>query len=223
MAESLPAMDYFLARLPVFRKLPPEALEELSRRLPLQGFARREAVFEEGGAPRAVHLLRSGLVKAVKYSPAVEPFAMEIIVPGQLFGMIAVMDKKPYPVSAVALKESEAYRMPAAVFEELVRRHPDFSRQVYSEIGNHLRHAQAMRSLAREPVDKRLAYLLCRLSESMGRELPFRREDMAEMATCTQETAIRTLAAFRKKRLISAGWKRITVLQPARLKALSGA
>jgi len=54
----------------------------------------------------------------------------------ELFGMIAVMDKKAYPVSAVPLKPTEAYRIPAGAFENLLRKHPDLSREVYAGVGD---------------------------------------------------------------------------------------
>lgn len=214
-------MDYFLARHPAFQRLPAAELAELQRVSPLKSYGKGEPVFEEGAPPDAVHLLRSGLIKAVKYSPGVEPFAMEIITPGQLFGMIAVMDKKAYPVSALPLKPTEAYRIPAAAFEALLRRHPDLSREVYAGVGDHLRQAQTLRSLFKAPVEQRIAYILSLLAVSVGRTLDIRREEVAELVGCTAETAIRTLIGLKKKKLIASGWKKITILEPERLKALS--
>lgn len=214
-------VDYFLAGHPAFKRLPPAELAALQRALRLKEYEKGEPVFEEGRSPDAVYLLKSGLIKAVKYSAGVEPFAMEIITPGQLFGMIAVMDKKDYPVSAVPLKLSEAYRIPAAAFEALLRRHPDLSREVYAGVGGHLRQAQTLRSLFKAPVEKRIAYVLYLLAGSVGRTLEIRREEIAELVGCTPETAIRTLIALRRKKLIASGWKRIAILEPERLKELS--
>ncbi|OGR75164.1 MAG: hypothetical protein A2X40_01425, partial [Elusimicrobia bacterium GWC2_65_9] len=209
--------DPFLARLPAFKKLPAPVLAEISGRLILRKYRKGEPVFEEGSLADAVHLLRTGLVKAVKYSPNSELSAMEIIGPGQLFGMIAVMDDKPYPVSAIPLSTSEAYRIPSATFASLLADHPGFSKQVYALVGDHLRQSQALRALSGETVDRRIAYVLCVLSESMGAVLPVRREDIAEIAGCSQATAIRTLVAFRKRGIISSGWKRVTILDTRRL------
>lgn len=214
-------MDYFLARHCAFKRLPLAALTELQRVALLKEYEKGEPIFEEGSAPDAVYLLRSGLVKAVKYSPDVEPFAMEIITPGQLFGMIAVMDRKAYPVSAVPLKRAEAYRIPAGAFEDLLRKHPDLSREVYAGVGDHLRQAQTLRSLFKAPVKKRIAYVLSLLAVSVGRTLDIRREEIAELVGCTPETAIRALIGFRKKKLIASGWKRIAILEPDRLKAMA--
>jgi CRP-like cAMP-binding protein len=196
-------------------------LDDLGRRLVLRGYRKGEAVFEEGAPADAVYLLRAGLVKAVKYSPSSEISSMEIIGPGQLFGMIAVMDDKPYPVSAIPLSASKVYRIPAQLFSALLSAHPDFSKHVFAAVGEHLRQSQDLRSLAGETVERRVAHVLLVLSQSMGAVLPVRREDIAEIAGCSQETAIRTIADLRKKGLVSTGWKRVTLLDPRRLKALT--
>lgn len=215
-------MDYVLARHKAFALIAPKTLENVLPIISLKRFERGEMLFEEGDPPQAVYLLRSGLVKAVKYSPRSDSPIMEMIAPGRMFGMIAVMDQKPYPVSAIPLKRSEVYRIPANVFTELLEKYPSFSKEIYAEIGGHIRHAQALRSLSQEPVERRIARVLLLLSESMGMELSLRRQDLAELATCTPETAIRTLVNFRKKKLVSSAWKCVTILDIGRLKLLSG-
>lgn len=212
-------MDYSLARLPVFRGLPPAELAGLERLFKLRTFAKGAFVFEEGEKAGGVYLLRSGLVKAVKYSPQDEPVIMQIIAPGHLFGMLAVMDEKSYPVSAVCVHDCEAYFIREADFSGLLARHPAFSKAVYAEMGLHLRHGQALRALAKEPADRRIAFLLWLLSGTMGRELKLRREDIAEMAGTTAATATRVLIGLRAKKLIAARWKRITIEKPGPLKA----
>lgn len=215
------AVDFFLAGLPVFRRLPESALERLSQALHLRRCRKGEAVFTDEDAPDSVYLLKSGLIKAVKYSPREAPVIMELIAPGGLFGMIAVLERKPYPVSAVCIQDCEVYRIGVADFEDLMKRHPDFAREVYQEIGRHLRHGQTLRSLAKEPAEKRITYILWMLSQLVGKDLPILRGDIAEMAGTSEETAIRCLIDLRRRKLISSRWKRITVLQPERLKALS--
>ncbi len=213
-------MDYFLARLPLFKRLPEDVLERLSRALRLSRYAKGQAVFMDGDPPKSVYLLKSGLIKAVKYSPREDPVIMEIIVGGGLFGMIAVLDQKAYPVSAVCIRDCEVYEIPAGVFEGLLKGHQDFSRAVYSEIGEHLRQSHALRAMARETVSRRIAYILHLLSNSVGKDLAILREDVAEMSGSTQETAIRVLAEFRRKKIISSGWKKISILRPEKLAAL---
>jgi len=214
-------MDSFLNQLPFMNKLPPQAREQAMRNFVLRKYAKGAFIFEEGDPPDAVYLVRSGLVKVMKYSAGAEPVAMELIVPGGLFGMAAVLDKKPFPVSTRTLSPAEIYSIPAPLFESMLKTYPAFSQEVFTDMGNHLRHSQTLRSMALKPVEKRIAYILFLLHSLIGKDLPVRREDVAEMAGSTVGTSIRTLADFRKQKLISSGWKRITVLNPSGLQKLA--
>lgn len=211
-------VDEYLASLPFLKGLARPDLERVSRAFLPRKLARGRTVFAEGDPADAAYLLKSGLVKAVKLSPKDAPVILEIIVPGHLFGMMAALDKKPYPVDAVCLQDCEVYRVRTADFAELMRRHPPFSEAVYAEVGEHLRHSQALRAMAKESADRRIGYILWMLSLSLGREMRLGREEIAEMAGTTVETAIRVLGRFRAAGLVAARWKRVTVLKPEALR-----
>ncbi|MDE2491374.1 MAG: Crp/Fnr family transcriptional regulator [Elusimicrobia bacterium] len=211
-------MDPYLSRLSFLKGLGAADLERVSRAFLLRRRARGEVVFSEGAPADAAYLLRSGLVKAVKLSPKDDPVILEIIVPGHLFGMMPVLDRRPYPVDAVCLQDCEVYRIRAADFAELLRRHPPFSQAVYGEVGEHLRHSQALRALVKEPAERRISYILWLLSSTLGPEMHLGREEVADMAGTTVETAIRVLGRLRADGLIEARWKRIKVLKPDALR-----
>jgi CRP-like cAMP-binding protein len=88
-------------------------------------------------------------------------------------------------------------------------------------MGNHVRHMQTLRSMAMKPVENRIAYIVYLLQSLIGKDIAVRREDIAEMASVTVGTAIRTLADFRKKKWIASGWSRITVLNAPALQSLA--
>ena len=212
------SVDAFLAKIPFLKGLGPSDEERVSRAFVLRRHSRGETIFSEGAAADAVYLLRSGLVKAVKLSPKDDPVILEIIVPGHLFGMMPALDKRPYPVDAVCLQDSEAYRIRSADFAELLRRHLPFSQAVYGEVGEHLRHSQALRSLVKEPAERRIGYILWMLSLTLGPEMRLGRGEVAEIAGTTVETAIRTLGRLREAGLIDARWKRLKILKPEALR-----
>jgi CRP/FNR family transcriptional regulator len=216
-------MDSYLAGLPLLKTLPNDALERLSQAFILRRYGKGETIFEEGSAADAAYFLRSGLVKAVKYSPAEASVLMELIVPGRIFGMLPIMDGKPYPVTVVCIQPSSAYRIRSVDFQDLMRRHAPFSRAVYAELGSHMRHSQNLRALSTQPAEQRIAYILWMLAGVAGTELRLRREEIAEMAGTTIETAIRVVGRLRDEKLLSAPWGRISVLKPESLLKLSGA
>ena len=177
-------------------------------------------MFTEGDAPDAVFLLKSGLLKSVKHGSHDESSTIDFITPSQMFGMIAVMDRKNYPVSVVALRDAELYRIPAPLFLDFMTRSPAFRQGIFRQVGNHLRNSQALRTLMQEPVERRIAHILNYLFETIGAEIPLVRADIAAMAGCTEATAIRTIINFRKKKIIETAWKHFKIVSPDKLKSL---
>jgi CRP-like cAMP-binding protein len=209
-------MDRFLQQSSAFKSLPADLLVSLFPKK----FAKDESVFNEGDSPDAVFLLKSGLIKTVRYTSHDQSSTIDFIVPGQMFGMIAVMDNKNYPVSTVAIRDAEIYRLPAALFQDFMNRFPEFRKDVFRQVGNHLRNSQALRTLMQEPVERRIAHILNYLSETMGHDIQLLREDIAAMAGCTASTAVRTIIEFRKRKIVQTGWKKLKIVSPEKLKAL---
>lgn len=209
-------MDRFLQQLALFKNV----LGDLLIPLFPKKISRDEVIFNEGDAPEAVFILKSGLVKTIKYTPHDESSTIDFITPGQIFGMIAIMDNKNYPVGASAVRDSEIYRISAPLFQDFIVRFPDFRKEVFRQVGSHLRNSQALRTLMKEPVDRRIAHILNYLLGTMGPEILLLRGDIAAMAGCTESTAIRILIDFRKKKIIQTAWKKLTILSPEKLKAL---
>lgn len=209
-------MDRFLRQLDFFKTIPPDRLVPLfSKRI-----SKGEPVFNEGDPPEAVFILKSGLVQTIKYTSHDEPSTFDFIMPGQMLGMIAVMDNKNYPVTATALRDSEVIRLSATVFQEFLQSSADFRKEVFRQVGNHLRNSQTLRTLMQEPVERRIAHILNYLYENMGTDISLLREDIAAMAGCTPSTAIRTIIDFRKRKIIQTGWKKFKILSPEKLKSL---
>jgi CRP-like cAMP-binding protein len=133
-------MDRFLRQLDFFKTIPPDRLVPLfSKRI-----SKGEPVFNEGDPPEAVFILKSGLVQTIKYTSHDEPSTFDFIMPGQMLGMIAVMDNKNYPVTATALRDSEVIRLSATVFQEFLQSSADFRKEVFRQVGNHLRNSQTL-------------------------------------------------------------------------------
>jgi CRP-like cAMP-binding protein len=196
---------------PLFQTLPVWVFNGVKKHFIRRSFRAQDLVFQEGDSPRSAFVLLSGLVKMVKFTRRERPLALEAITPGRLFGALALLDRRPFPASAIALTESQADEIPARVFNDLFERYPAFARAVHDDIGQHLRHAQSMRTLAQEPAAQRVAGVLSLLLPRQGDEVRIRREDVAELAGCIPETAIRVLSDFKKRGLIQTGWKRISL------------
>ena len=82
----------FLARLPLFRGLPPHELSELSKITSLRSFRQGETVFVEGEPASGFYILFSGKVKIFKLSREGKEQILHIIEPGDSFAEITVFE-----------------------------------------------------------------------------------------------------------------------------------
>jgi CRP/FNR family transcriptional regulator len=88
-------------------------------------------------------------------------------------------------------------------------------------LGGRLRDAQnRLKDLAGERVEQRLARTLLMLSAKLGPTLPFTRQELADMAGTTTETAIRITSQLKERRIIHSGRGKITILDVDKLRLL---
>jgi CRP/FNR family transcriptional regulator len=94
--------------------------------------------------------------------------------------------------------------------------------RIINVLGGRLRDAQSrLRDLAAERVEQRLASVLLMLSLKLGKTLPFTRQEIADMAGTTTETAIRFMSRLREGKIVRSDRGKITILDEAKLRLLS--
>jgi CRP-like cAMP-binding protein len=201
----------FLRGNPVFAGVPARDIESLATLVTEEGHRERAYIFMEGDPSRWFYLVKSGHVKIVRHSKTGKDVVPELLGPGEVFGGVAVIEKRPYPAAAQATESTVVLKIPAAPMVALAERHPAFIKEMALMIGRRLRAAHdSVKSLAVDPAEARLAAALLRLAEregTRGKEgvtLPFHltRQSLADMTGTTVETAIRVLSRWLKDGLL---------------------
>jgi len=99
---------------------------------------------------------------------------------------------------------------------------PEVALRIVSILGGRLRDAQGrLRDLAGERVEQRLARTLLMLSGKLGPALPFTRQEIADMAGTTTETAIRVMSRLKDGGIIRSVRGRTLVIDEDKLRLLS--
>lgn len=201
----------FLRASPVFAGLPARELESLAAAAREEGCRAREYVFHEGDAALWLCLVKSGHIRIVRHSRTGKDVVLELLGPGEIFGGVAAIERRPYPAAAQATEPSVVVKIPAEVAIGLAERHPTVVREMALLIGRRLRTAHdSVTSLAVEPVEARLAATLLRLADregirtKRGIELPYHltRQSLADMSGTTVETSIRVVGRWLRDALI---------------------
>lgn len=209
----MPAKDTvaLLQSMPVFAGLPAREIESLAALAIAESHRARAAIFTEGDASRWLYVVKSGHVKIVRQSRAGKDVVLDLLGPGEIFGGVAVIERRPYPASAVASEASVVLKIPAEPMIAVAERYPAFIREMALMIGRRLRDAHdSVKALAVDPVEARLAATLLRLAgregvpAGRGVRLPYHltRQSLADMSGTTVETAIRILGRWSKAGLL---------------------
>ncbi|HSL51130.1 MAG TPA: Crp/Fnr family transcriptional regulator [Candidatus Deferrimicrobiaceae bacterium] len=220
----------FLGGNPVFAGIPERDVESLAAVALEEAHRARAYIFMEGDAPRWFYLVRSGHVKIVRHSKTGKDVVLELLGPGEIFGGVAVIEKRAYPASAQATEPTVVLKIPADSMIALAERHPAFIKEMALMIGRRLRAAHdSVASLAVDPVEARLAATLLRLAKREGTRsdrgvaLPFHltRQSLADMTGTTVETTIRILSRWLREGLLGEDGDRLVLTDWEGLSALA--
>src|SRR5215831_19038479 len=97
---------------PIFAGIPAPEINALARLATEETHAARAFVFMEGDAARWLYIVRSGHVKIVRHSKTGKDVVLELLGAGEIFGGVAVLEKRPYPAAAQATERALPSSLP---------------------------------------------------------------------------------------------------------------
>ncbi len=204
-------------------------LNEAEREKVIEGsqmaFAERsETIWLAGMSSKFFAVLGSGFVKMTRNAPHGTEIAVELLGPGQCFGLLAALEGRDFPLSATAVTPCWYLKTPSSVITEVYATNADLRDQMLRTLGPRLRRAHEMMArLSSGKVEQRVAAVLLILGESYGRlgkhggvrlNVPLTRQDIAEMAGTTVETCIRVMSKWQKAATVTTDHQVITIRKP---------
>ena len=206
----------------IFYSLNDDELSELAELSIERSFMSNEFIFWDGDAPEWFYIIAEGKVKVLKHSSLGKEFIIAFFGPGEMFGEVAVFENKPYPASAQAVVETKVVGIKTDEFLSFLANRPQVALKIINVLAGRLRDAQGrLRDLAGERVEQRLASVLLMLSAKLGLTLPFTRQEIADMAGTTTETAIRVMSQLKDRRIIRSVRGKVIILDEEKLRLLS--
>ncbi len=209
-----------LKKSEVFSVLKDKELKQISALFEIVTYKNNETVFGEGDPSDKFFILAEGNVKILKHTVMGKDIILEIVSPGDIFGGVAVLDNKPYPATAQAMKSATVIKIRRQNLLKIMEEYPILKLEIVKYFSDKLRDAHEMlKNIATESVERRIASLLLKLSEKVGVEdsgykqiaFPLTRQEISEMVGTTVETCIRTMSKFQKKGMIKSSNGRISI------------
>jgi len=211
-----------LRRTSIFSGLGDTELNELADLAVERSFVPGEFIFWDGDATDWFHIVAEGNVKVLKHASSGKEFIIAFFGPNEMFGEVAVFENQPYPASAQAAAATKVLGIRREDFLTFLSNRPQVAIGIINILAGRLRVAQTrLKDLAGERVEQRLARTLLMLFSKLGHTLPFTRQDIADMAGTTTETAIRVMSHLRERGIIRSVRGKVIILDEVKLKLLS--
>ncbi len=209
-----------LKKSEIFSSLKDEELKSISDLFEKVSYKNNETIFSEGDPSDKFYLVAEGSLKVLKHTLMGKDIILEIMSPGDIFGGVAVLDKKPFPASAQAMESTTIIWISRQNLLKIMDEYPILKLEIVKYFSDKLRDAHEMlKNIATERVEKRIASLLLKLSEKVGIDdneyrkidFPLTRQEISEMVGTTVETCIRTMSKLQKSGIIKSSNGRISI------------
>ena len=204
---------------PLLCDLTPTQHVDLAAQVAPRRLAPREALFHPGQWPSFVYVLREGGLKLVREEGpgAGDGTVVEMVFPGDLVGLTALLANEPFSLRAEALEPSAVCAIPAADFLRHFDGDPAFNRKVVGQITRKLGAARSLLLLrSHHDAASRLANLLLDLDRrrlaGAAAGMAVTKADLGQMIATAQETVFRLLTKFEKGGLLRREERRILLL-----------
>lgn len=202
----------------------------LKNYLTVKSFKKEQRIITEGDKVTGVYFINKGMVKVVSLFDKTNERILRLANKGSLVGHRGLYSKN-YPISAIALSDTEVTFIPMDIFTILIKTNPDFSIFLITFISEELRSAdEQMKNMIHGEVITRISIIICMLIDAFGYDVKEKlrlnytlsRKDIANIAGTTYESVIRNLTQLENKKIIKMDGKNFIITDETNLRKLSG-
>jgi CRP-like cAMP-binding protein len=217
-----------LRKVPFFASLDPNALRQVNTLFREVGYDSGAPIYFAGDPAARLYVVASGKVKISRHTLSGQDVVLDILASGDFFGSLAILGDATYPDTAQAQTGVCVLGIDAHDFQQILLRYPEVAVAVLQVTAQRLQDAhETIRQLSAFPVERRIAAVLLKLAEKLGEasaeglliQVPLARQELADMAGTTVESASRVMSQFQKQGLIRSGRQWVAIADLAGLTA----
>jgi CRP-like cAMP-binding protein len=214
-----------LQRSPLFRGLPPQALERIAGLAVQRSFRAGEIVFSRGDPGDALYAVVSGKIRISTGAADGHEISLNIMEPGDTFGEIALLDGGTRTATATASAPSELVSIRRDQFTALLEREPHVALELLRLCGERLRWTSGLvEDAAFLNASARLAKRLLSLGQLHGQRTPagmtlsISQEDLATFLGVSRQVVNQYLQGWKATGWVELGRGSVTVCDEAAIR-----
>ena len=217
-----------LRKIPLLADLSDEELVPIKQELRFRHYAKREIVLQKGGSGDGLLFLLSGHLQVVDITEDGRAIGLRMLVPGDFFGEIALINNSTRSASVVALTAVVVAFLPATSAMHLFSHSPSVAKQMLRHLAQKIQRDSEFRALLSiNNTAKRIyTYLSMQERRQAGPGAPLvlenlpTHQDIANMINTSRETVTRTLVALAQQGIVQKGTHKLIIVKPEALQKL---
>ena len=188
-------------------ELPPAVAAAIRERMTTVEFAAGEPLKRAGESPSRMHQMESGYVKLVGLLEDGRQSIITIYAPGNCFSETAVIARRPYHHTTLAMTDCRVRVLNADDFWELYRAHPEIPEALCRKFAGSISRQMASRDMrANHRLGKRIAILFeslahrcaeARVGQSCTISVPITQSDIGDHFDVTRQSVQREITALK--------------------------
>ena len=205
--------------LALFQGIPSEKLKALAERALYRTYKAGEMFIGDTDPAHAFYVIMTGQVKLYKSSPEGREQTLNLLGPGDPFGMCTAFAIESFPANAMALEESGILLIPGPVMEAIAMKEPRLLVNIIQILSNRLREAMSLiESLSLMEIPQRLAsFLIHSLTREGGKEITqlesaITQRELAKILGATPEALSRALRRMSDAGLLKVDGRSVRIL-----------
>ena len=205
-----------------FQYLDSNDLEFLNKNKTQINYLRGETVFKQGAFASHVLFVNNGLIRVYLQTGSIKQLNIRLAKRGDFVVFSSIFDENIYTYSAVAIKDSTICMINKEALKQLLLKNPEFAMRVTSRnFQNESRYLEIITNISYKQMRGKLASALMYLSsEEFSEENIYQyltRQDIADFASITVESAIKFIKEFEKEGILTLDGKKIRIKNKAAL------
>jgi CRP-like cAMP-binding protein len=220
-----------MSHSPLFNGIETDELTRIAQTMSRRRYRRDEVIFHEGDPGDSLHVVVTGRVKITRESTEGDEAIVVILVPGDSFGELVLLDGAPRSATATAMEPSETLVMARSTFVELVEGGSPFRTQLLTGIARRIRRlTDQLAEVHFLDLAGRLALQLTRLAEESAPGVTaeitlntnLTQSDLAAMVGGTRQRVNQIIGDFADEGLLEHDGGRIVIHDLTRLRNRAG-
>jgi len=217
-----------MQKLALFQGVPAEKLKALAERALYRTCKAGEMFIGETDPAHAFYVVITGQVKLYKISAEGKEQTLNLLGPGEPFGMCTAFAIDSFPANAMALEESGILLIPGPAMESIAMKEPRLLLNIIRLLSDRLKESMTLiESLALKEIPQRIASFLIHTVTREGEqglnqlELTVTQRELAKILGATPEALSRALRKMSNAGMLAVDGRSIRILDRAALDELA--